>query len=85
MGQTFAEKILAKKAGLKQVIRGEIVEITPDVALSHDNTAPILGIFKKMGGEKVFDPDMHAIILDHATPAPSTKHAENHRVIRDFV
>jgi len=85
MGQTFAEKILAKKAGLKRVIPGEIVEITPDVALSHDNTAPILGIFKKMGGEKVFNPDMHAIILDHATPAPSTKHAENHRVIRDFV
>ena len=85
MGYTFAEKILAKKAGLKRVTPGEIVEITPDVALSHDNTAPILGIFKQMGGEKVFDPDMHAIILDHATPAPSTKHAENHRVIRDFV
>jgi 3-isopropylmalate/(R)-2-methylmalate dehydratase large subunit len=85
MGKTFAEKILAKKAGLKRVIPGEIVEITPDVALSHDNTAPILGIFKKMGGEKVFNPDTHAIILDHATPAPSTKHAENHRVIRDFV
>ena len=85
MGHTFAEKILAKKAELKRVIPGEIIEISPDVALSHDNTAPILGIFKKMGGEKVFNPDMHAIILDHATPAPSTKHAENHRIIRDFV
>jgi 3-isopropylmalate/(R)-2-methylmalate dehydratase large subunit len=38
-----------------------------------------------MGGEKVFNPDMHAIILDHATPAPTTKHAENHRIIREFV
>jgi 3-isopropylmalate/(R)-2-methylmalate dehydratase large subunit len=57
----------------------------PDVALSHDNTAPIYGIFQKMGGEKVFDPDMHAITLDHAAPAPSTQHAENHRVIRQFV
>ena len=85
MGHTFAEKILAKKAELKRVTPGEIVEITPDVALSHDNTAPILGIFKEMGGENVFNPDMHAIILDHATPAPSTKHAENHRVIRNFV
>ena len=85
MGCTFAEKILAKKAEQKRVTPGEIVEITPDVALSHDNTAPILGIFKEMGGEKVSNPDMHAIILDHATPAPSTKHAENHRIIRDFV
>jgi 3-isopropylmalate/(R)-2-methylmalate dehydratase large subunit len=28
---------------------------------------------------------MHAIFLDHAAPAPTTKHAENHRIIRDFV
>lgn len=85
MSQTFAEKILAKKAGLSHTIPGQIVEITPDVALSHDNTAPIYGIFKRMGGERVFDPNMHAIILDHATPAPTTKHAENHRIIREFV
>jgi len=38
-----------------------------------------------MGGEKVFDPSMHAIFIDHAAPAPTTKHAENHRIIREFV
>ena len=85
MPQTFAEKILAKKAQLPETVPGQIVEITPDVILSHDNTAPIYGLFQRMGGVKVFNPDMHAVILDHATPAPSTKHAENHRVIRDFV
>lgn len=85
MSQTFAEKILAKKTSLAKTEPGQIVEVTPDVALSHDNTAPIYGIFQEMGGEKVFNSDMHAIILDHAAPAPSTKHAENHRVIREFV
>jgi len=85
MGQTFAEKILAKKANRSATAPGEIVEIVPDVALSHDNTAPIYGIFQKMGGKRVFDPDMHAIFLDHAAPAPTTKHAENHRIIREFV
>jgi 3-isopropylmalate/(R)-2-methylmalate dehydratase large subunit len=85
MAQTFAEKILAKKAGLPKTVPGQIVDIIPDVALSHDNTAPILGLFQRMGGTKVFDPDMHAVILDHATPAPSTTHAENHRVAREFV
>ncbi len=85
MPQTFAEKILAKKAGLSRTVPGQIVEITPDVALSHDNTAPIYGIFQRMGGERVFDPDMHAIFIDHAAPAPTTKHAENHRIIRQFV
>ncbi|MEM7343792.1 MAG: 3-isopropylmalate dehydratase large subunit [Chloroflexota bacterium] len=85
MPQTFAEKILAKKAGVPYTIPGQIVEVTPDVALSHDNTAPIYKIFQEMGGETVFDPAMHAITLDHAAPAPSTKHAENHRTIRQFV
>ena len=85
MSQTFAEKILAKKAQLPETTVGQIVEVTPDVILSHDNTAPIYGLFQRMGGKKVFNPEMHAIILDHATPAPSTKHAENHRIIREFV
>lgn len=85
MPLTFAEKILAQKAELKETVPGQIVEISPDVILSHDNTAPILGLFKRMGGKKVFDPDMHAVILDHATPAPTTKHAENHRIAREFV
>jgi 3-isopropylmalate/(R)-2-methylmalate dehydratase large subunit len=85
MPQTFAEKILAKKAGLESTVPGQIVQVTPDVALSHDNTAPISELFRQMGGERVFAPVMHAIILDHATPAPTTKHAENHRIIREFV
>ncbi len=85
MGQTFAEKILAEKAGLAKTVPGQIVEISPDIALSHDNTAAIRGIFEKMGGVKVFNPKVHAIILDHATPAPTTEHAENHRIVREFV
>ena len=85
MGQTFAEKILARHSGKRQVKPGEIVEVTPQVALSHDNTAAIVGIFQRMGGNKVFNPQMHAIFLDHAAPAPTSKHAENHRIIRDFV
>jgi len=75
MGQTFAEKILARKAGLAETVPGQVVDISPDVALSHDNSAPIYDTFKQMGGERVFNPDMHAITLDHAAPAPTTKHA----------
>ncbi|MFQ5921629.1 MAG: 3-isopropylmalate dehydratase large subunit [Anaerolineales bacterium] len=85
MAQTFAEKILGKRAGVGATSPGEIVEISPDVALSHDNTAAILGIFEKMDGVRVHDPEMHAIFLDHAAPAPTTQHAENHRIIREFV
>jgi 3-isopropylmalate/(R)-2-methylmalate dehydratase large subunit len=85
MGHTFAEKILAQKAGLTHVVPGQIVEVTPDVALSHDNTAPIAGIFRKIGIERVARPDIHVVVLDHACPAPTTKHAQNHKEIRQFV
>jgi 3-isopropylmalate/(R)-2-methylmalate dehydratase large subunit len=85
MGQTFVQKTLARNADRTSAAVGEILPIQPDVALSHDNTAPILGIFHEMGGERVADPERHAIFLDHAAPAPTTKHAENHRIIRDFV
>ena len=48
MGATFAEKVLAIKSGATTLQPGEIVEVSPDVALSHDNTAPILQIFHDM-------------------------------------
>jgi 3-isopropylmalate/(R)-2-methylmalate dehydratase large subunit len=85
MGHTFAEKILAQRAGLAQVVPGQIVEVMPDVALSHDNTAPIAEIFRKIGVERVARPNIHVVVLDHACPAPTTKHAQNHMETRQFV
>jgi 3-isopropylmalate/(R)-2-methylmalate dehydratase large subunit len=85
MGMTFAEKVLARKAGLERVVPGQIVEVGPDTALSHDNAAAIYGIFQKIGVRRIARPETIAIVLDHATPAPTTKHAENHRIIRDMV
>ncbi len=84
MGQTFAEKILSRKTG-GAVRAGEIVTIKPDKALSHDNTAAIADHFKKIGVEKVFDPAMPVVILDHCVPAADEKYAMNHKVIREFV
>ena len=46
MGKTFAEKILGSKAG-KEVRAGEIVTVSPDYILSHDNSAAIIKEFKK--------------------------------------
>lgn len=85
MGQTFAEKILAQKAGLDTVVPGQIVEVTPDVALSHDNTAAIARTLREIGAARVARPEIHVIVLDHACPAPTTVHAENHRAIRRFI
>src|SRR6056297_1888035 len=84
MGKTFAEKILSKKSG-KDVSAGDIVEVEPDVAMSHDNTADISNKFYNIGVEDVYDPDKHVIILDHITPAANAKSAQNHKIIREFV
>ncbi|MCC7450823.1 MAG: 3-isopropylmalate dehydratase large subunit, partial [Anaerolineae bacterium] len=82
---TFAEKALARAAGLPSVVAGQIVDAKPDVALSHDNTAPIYQTFKKLGITKVKHPERLAITLDHAVPAPTTQHAQNHLEVRQFV
>lgn len=85
MPQTFVEKILAKNSGLPGVRPGQVVDATPDVALSHDNSAAISKIFYSLGLDRVKHPDRLAITLDHAAPPPTTKHAQNHADIRRFV
>lgn len=83
--QTFAQKALGRAAGLERVAVGQVVDARPDVVLSHDNTAAIRRIWQEFGQPRVRIPDRLAITLDHAVPAPTTKHAQNHAEIRAFV
>jgi len=85
MGKTFAEKILALKSGKKSVITGEIVTVSPDIVMSHDNTAAIAKKFKQIGINKVKYPEKIVIPLDHCVPAATEKYAANHKEIREFV
>jgi 3-isopropylmalate/(R)-2-methylmalate dehydratase large subunit len=85
MGQTFAEKALARASGQAHVVAGQIVDAQPDIVLSHDNTAAIWKIFKALGVDRVKYPERLAITLDHAVPAPTTAHAQNHAEVRRFV
>jgi 3-isopropylmalate/(R)-2-methylmalate dehydratase large subunit len=85
MGKTFAEKALARAAGLSEVVAGQVVDARPDLVLSHDNTAAIYKIFQSIGVESVAIPERLAITLDHAVPAPTAQHARNHAEVREFV
>ncbi len=85
MGKTFVEKALARAAGLPSAVAGQIVDVTPDVVLSHDNSAAIARIFRDLGVDRVKYPERLAITLDHAVPAPTTLHAANHAEVRRFV
>lgn len=83
--QTFAQKALARAAGLNSVEVGQVIDARPDVVLSHDNTAAIRRIWLEFGQARVLIPERLAITLDHAVPAPTTRHAQNHAEIRAFV
>ena len=84
MGQTFSEKILSQKAG-REVKAGDVVTVSPDFILTHDNTAAIIKEFQKLGISTVRCPQKIVIVLDHIVPASAEKYALNHKNIREFV
>ncbi len=77
-GKTFVEKVLGASCG-------SIVFKSPDLVLTHDNTASIAKTFEKMGGTKVQDPDQLLVVLDHNAPPTTSKVATQYQAIRDFV
>ena len=86
MGDTFVQKVLARKAGLDHVVPGQIVTLSPDHLLTHDNTAAIIGkIGEELDTYGIVDTDLPIIVLDHVIPAASEKTALNHKKIREFV
>jgi 3-isopropylmalate/(R)-2-methylmalate dehydratase large subunit len=82
--KTFAEKALARAAGLPEVVAGQTVDARPDLAFSHDNTAAIARTFYSLGVKWVKYPERLAFTMDHAVPAPTTAHAQNHADTRRF-
>jgi 3-isopropylmalate dehydratase large subunit len=83
-GLTFVEKALARAGGVA-ARAGDVLDIRPDLIFSHDNTAAIRRIFEQIGAPSLARPDRMAVTLDHAVPAPTTTHAQNHAEIRQFV
>lgn len=87
IGFTFAEKALARAAGVSSARAGDVLDIRPDLVFSHDNTAAIRRIFAQIvgdSGQPLAHPDRMVFTLDHAVPAPTTAHAQNHAEIRQF-
>lgn len=85
MGKTMAEKILARAARTKEVSPGDLLDVYPHVAMSHENAGLVSKVFKSIGVNRVWDADRVVIIFDHRVPAESAKTAEGHKAVRDFV
>lgn len=85
MGQTITEKILAKHAGKKSVVPGELIKAKVDIVLGNDITAPVaINEFKRIGVDKVFAKDRICLIPDHFTPNKDIKSAEQVKKVREF-
>ncbi len=70
MGQTLAEKIIARAARRKSVSPGEIVTCQVDLAMIHDSGGPrrVAPLLKRLGVD-VWDPDKIVLVSDHFVPA----------------
>lgn len=79
------EKILAKASGKDIVVPGEIVRAKVDLAEVNDLYLQSIKSFYEMKGERVWDPEKIAFILDHYAPAPSIQSASNQKEMREFV
>ncbi len=82
--QSIAQKILARKANRSEVKVGEIVNVEPNVAMSHDNSGLVIKQFRSLGVDRVWNPEKIVIPLDHRAPAESEKTADAHLSIRIF-
>jgi 3-isopropylmalate/(R)-2-methylmalate dehydratase large subunit len=77
MGQTLAEKLIARAAGKDSVKPGEIVTAKVDLAMMHDSSGPrrFLPILEKLGA-KVWDTDKIVLVSDHWVPAVDAQSAQ---------
>ncbi len=95
MGHTLAEKIIGAhlaqgeaniaSAQQTEVWPGDLVEVSVDLVLSNDVTAPIAILeFEKLGVERVFNPDRVVIVADHFAPNKDIKSASQCLLMRQF-
>ena len=82
---TLVEKILAEHSDNKEVSPGEFINVRVDLVLSNDITAPIaIREFKRLGVERVFDPNKVVMVPDHFVPNKDVASAEQAKLLRDF-
>jgi len=85
MGMTITEKILAKAAGKKKVVPGELIDAKIDVVMCHDVTAPAaISMLAEKGIDRVFNRNKIIVTPDHYQPAKDVKSAELHKRLDDW-
>jgi len=82
---TLAEKILAAHSGKKRVNPGELINVRVDLILANDITAPLaIKEFRRIGVNRVFDPQKVVMVPDHFVPNKDIPSAEQAKMMREF-
>jgi len=78
MSMTITEKILARSAGLKEVVHGQRIKVTPHYTAWYDATATkrMLQTWRDIGLTKMADSDKKAFFIDHYTPPQNEDEAQ---------
>lgn len=84
MGLTLVEKILSEHAD-KEVHAGELIVSRVDVCAVQDGTGPLtVQEFKKLGKDRLKNPERTILFIDHASPSPRKELSNTHTVLREF-
>src|SRR5579859_223906 len=85
MGYTMAEKLLARRSGRATVSAGELIDVSIDLVMANDITAPLaIKEFEKIGVDRVFDPQRVVFVSSHFTPAKDIQSAQQAGIMRRF-
>ena len=85
MGMTMSQKILARAAGLPEVVPGQLIDASVDLVLGNDITSPVaIHEMEKLPDAPVFDKDKIALVMDHFIPNKEIKSAEHCKCVREF-
>jgi len=82
---TLVEKILAEHSDNKEVSPGGFINVRVDLVMANDITAPIaIREFRRLGVDRVFDPNKVVMVPDHFVPNKDIASAEQAKMMREF-
>jgi 3-isopropylmalate/(R)-2-methylmalate dehydratase large subunit len=84
-GQTLAQKLIARAAGLSSVAPGDIVTCKVDMAMFHDSSGPrrLKPMLDELGA-KIWDKSRVVLVMDHYVPERDEESRKIIRIARDW-
>lgn len=82
--RTFAQKVLERASGVSGLKPGDIVDAYPDLYMSHSASWRCIKTLEKMPSRELHAPERIAMVMDHLSPAQTSRTAAHHQLCRAF-